>query len=275
MLTSLINACRLARIDSRLQFTARPTCLEHGVAPCINFGQAERLAIDDWNMIQPLLSSHDEAASRVRRYISFSSAPASSRRAKYQAKTGTGDSTASGGSGSILGGFVVSEWDMDKGTLNWASVTPWGRTGAVSDGLSALCRHAVAKVRHDVALENSMRLAHGASLLPPLQCIWGLFPFDLACAPAQRLAAARGFETLAEARLDPGFVNWERSVAHLGGLFPPERDSHVPRGCKQVSLFWIDLDLLLTLTLVGSTLRSCGSVHGCGPAAGRQRRLGR
>ena len=228
MAASLSAACRVSHVDSRLQFTARPLAIEHGLVPARNYAEVERLTIDDWNMIKECITQDIEPARRIRRYISFASAPAASRRAKYQAKCGASTSTSGG---TILSGFVISEWDMDKGTLHWVCLAPWGRTREVADMLSAICEHSVSQVRCDRELEDQARHQAGQAPIPQLRCVWLLSPFDHATGAAIRLGASRGFQTLHEARTDPGFVAWEESLFPLGG-FPPEREAYVPKQCR-------------------------------------------
>jgi hypothetical protein len=229
MAESLSAACRVSHIDSRLQFTARPLAIEHGLVPARNYAEVERLTIDDWNMVKSLITDDIEPTHSIRRYVSFASAPAASRRAKYQAKSGASTSTAAT---TILSGFVISEWDMEKGTLHWACLSPWGRTGEVADMLSAICEHSVAQVNKDLIQENLTRHQTGQLLLPQLRCVWVMSPFDSGTGAAVRLATSRGFETLTEARAEPGFVRWEAGMSARGGCFPPERDCHVPAQCE-------------------------------------------
>ena len=226
---SLSAACRVSHIDSRLQFTARPLAIEHGLVPARNYTQVERLAIDGWNMVKDFTTSDIEASRRIRRYVSCASAPAASRRAKYQAKTGASTSMEAT---TILSGFVMTEWDMDKGTLHWVCSAPWGRTGEVWDMVSVICEHSVAQVRLDRNLENQARLQVGQPLLPQLRCVWAMSPFDFATGAAVRISMSRGFEPLQEAREDPAFAAWEASMAPRGGCFPPEREASVPAQCE-------------------------------------------
>jgi hypothetical protein len=128
----LLNACQPGFIDARLQFTARPLCIEYGLVRGRNFAEIERLAIDDWSMVRLWITNDRPQPQNVRRYVSFASAPAASRRAKYQARSGTsvgpptaGTTTATetateartSTAPSVLYGFVVTEWDMDRGTI--------------------------------------------------------------------------------------------------------------------------------------------------------------
>jgi hypothetical protein len=113
-------------------------------------------------------------------------------------------------------------------------MAPWGRTGEVADMLSAVCVESVARVRQKLRIENQARQLAGLASLPALRCIWALSAFDFAAPAAARLWSSRGFEVLDRARLDPAFAAWERSLAHLGGCFPPERECCVPAECKSI-----------------------------------------
>ncbi len=139
---------------------------------------------------------------------------------------------------------------MDRGTIYWACMAPWGRTGEVADILSAVCEESVARVRQELRIENQGRQLAGLAPLPPLRCIWALSAFDFAAPAAARLWSSRGFDILDRARLDPTFAAWERSLAHLGGCFPPERECFVPTECKStVYLAWRRL-VLIRLVLI-------------------------
>ncbi len=240
MATSLSAACRVSHIDSQLQFIARPLAIERGLVPGRNYTEVERLTVDNWNMTRDIITDDIEASHGIRRYVSFASAPAASRRAKYQAKSGASTSSAAA---TILSGCVMSEWDMHKGTLHWACLAPWGRTGEVADMLSAICEHSVTQVRLDRNIENQARFRAGLPLLPQLRCVWVLSPFDMATGAAVRLGTSRGFETLQEARENSAFAAWEESMRPFGGCFPPERECYVPTQCE------LDLPLLCLFCL--------------------------
>ena len=136
---SLLNACRPVFVDARLQFTARPLCIEHGLVPGRNYAEVERLTIDEWTMLRLSVINDRPQPHNIRRYVSLASTPAASRRAKYQTRSGTSVGPFTAGittatetataartstAPSVLYGFVVTDWDMDRGTIYWTCLAP-------------------------------------------------------------------------------------------------------------------------------------------------------
>lgn len=266
-----LDACQPVFLDTRLQFTARPLCIERGLIPGRNYVEIELLAIDDWNTVRLSITDDQPGSQNVRHYVSFALAPAVSRQAKYKARSGksansvatailtttaTETATRAGTSTapSVLYGFVITELDMDRGTIYWACVTPWGRTGEVANMLSAVCKESVARVCQELRIENRERQLSGLTSLPPLWCIWALSAFDFATPAAARLWSSRGFDVLDRARLDPDFAAWERSLAHLGGCFPPERECVLSTACKLTIYLALECPALMHLILITKTL---------------------
>jgi len=195
---------------------------EYGVALSRTFAQAEQLTIDSWNLLTLLLTDDVERSRGLRRYVSFHAAIPSSRRGKSKAKTMTGNEA-----NPIITGFLFAEWDLRTGAVHFSAAFPWALTGDSFDAMTRTGEEVVAQIRADLGAENAARTAAGQACLPELKCVWLLSPFSKDSKAFVSLRT-RGYVSVDELRQGADWLGWEDSLVQVGGVFPPQRECHIP-----------------------------------------------
>ncbi len=229
----IFAGCKAQYFQGRLQTTARPEALEYGVALAKTFAQAEQLTIDSWNLVSRCLLDDIEPSRAIRRYVTYQNAIPSSRRGKSKAKTQTGSED-----NPIITGFILGEWDQENGTVHYVAVFPWAVTGDAFDATTRMGELTVATIRAHRERENAVLAGRGLAALPQLKCAWLLSPFSKDSKAFVSLRT-RGYVSVGEARQDPAWLEWERATNAAapegGGVFPPEREVHIPRPCESMA----------------------------------------
>lgn len=81
-LHALEARCRLVYFNTRLRTQARPEMLERGDGLATTYAQCEKLVVDGWSLLSPLMSVDVEQTRGLRRYVAVQTSTPHRRRAK-------------------------------------------------------------------------------------------------------------------------------------------------------------------------------------------------
>ncbi len=222
VLEDLKANCRQLYFNTRLRVTARPEMLERGDGLCRTFAEAEKLTIDGWNLLQPLMEVDIEREKGIRRYVAVQYSIPHRRRAKSKNEPPPEEVTER-----TVSGFMLVEYDFVTGSVYFAVVMPWALSGDAFDATTRLGDEVMNQCRADLALVNEDRARQGIAPYPPLSWNWGITPFKKESRMTQSLTR-RGFVFL-----DELIASGEMPESDLA-MFPGygKREIHVPNECK-------------------------------------------
>jgi len=218
-------SCRQLYFNTRLRVTARPEMLERGDGLCRTFAEAEKLTIDGWGLLQPLMEIDIERERGVRRYVAVQYSIPHRRRAKSKNEPPPEEVTER-----TVSGFMLVEYEFATGSVYFAVVMPWALSGDAFDATTRLGDEVMVQCRADLALMNDDRARQGFPAYPPLSWNWGITPFKKESRMTQSLTR-RGFIFL-----DELIASGEMPEEDLA-MFPGygAREIHVPKECEQSS----------------------------------------
>ncbi|GAA5884927.1 hypothetical protein JCM3774_004580 [Rhodotorula dairenensis] len=223
---SLDDRLRKIYYNVRMRMQARPEMLERGDGLATTFAQVEKLIVDGWTLLRPLLTVDVEATRGLRRYVALQTSTPHKRRAKPKP-------------GAIpkpepvvpklldpvereVSGFLLLEHQLETGAVHVAVTMPWAISGDAFDATTILLDETLRRVRLDLLRDNMLRAERSGGREPPYPdptYLWGITPFKSDSRMTQSLTR-RGFHFLEDRlREDPTF-----DVT----IFPPHRTVHVP-----------------------------------------------
>ncbi|GAA5862802.1 hypothetical protein JCM1840_002679 [Sporobolomyces johnsonii] len=219
-LESLEQRCRLVYFNTRLRTQARPEMLERADGLATTYAECEKLTVDGWSLLKPLMHVDVEASRAIRRFVGLQTSTPMKRRAKP--KPGAPPKPEPEVDENVekeVTGFVLVEHDLVKGAVFFAVVMPWAIAGDAFDATTILNDEVIKRVRSDLRQTNAMRKEQGVELYPEPWCVWGITPFKTDSRMTQSLSR-RGFaflEDYLEEHPDTDLTS-----------FPPHRQIHVP-----------------------------------------------
>ncbi|GAA5893950.1 hypothetical protein JCM6882_003136 [Rhodosporidiobolus microsporus] len=265
-LDSLENRCRLIYFNTRLRTQARPEMLERADGLATTYAQCEKLTVDGWSLLKPMLSEDVEPARNLRRYVGIQTSTPHRRRSKP--KPGAPprpEPVEEEAAEKEISGFILLEHDFEKGAIFIAVTMPWAIAGDAFDATTVLMDDVIKRVRADVHELNAAREREGFEPYPEPWCVWGITPFKADSRMTQSLSR-RGLEFLE----DYVATNPKTDLT----CFPPHREIHIPN--EFVKTFKIFIRSVTADDGIGAPPASVGGkVTGTRGAKGVKSRKGR
>ncbi|BGP41941.1 hypothetical protein JCM10449v2_005938 [Rhodotorula kratochvilovae] len=219
-LEALEARCRLVYFNTRLRTQARPEMLERGDGLATTYAQCEKLVVDGWSLLSPLMSVDVEASRGIRRYVAVQTSTPHRRRAKP--KPGAAPRPEPELEDPLekeVSGFLLVEHDLKNGATFVAVTMPWAISGDAFDATTILIDETIKRIRTDLQHDNAVRREHGEAPYPELWCLWGVTPFKADSRMTQSLSR-RSFIFLEEYMRDKPDTDLS--------IFPPTREIHIP-----------------------------------------------
>lgn len=131
-LDALEARCRLVYWNVRLRTQARPEMLERGDGLATTYAQCEKLTVDGWSLLKPMMSVDVEPTRGLRRYISLQTSTPFRRRGKPRpgAQPKPEPVEPQDPVEKEVSGFLLVEHDMRNGAIFIAVTMPWVRARA-------------------------------------------------------------------------------------------------------------------------------------------------
>ncbi|BGO93491.1 hypothetical protein NBRC10512_004714 [Rhodotorula toruloides] len=220
-LDALEARCRLVYWNTRLRTQARPEMLERGDGLATTYAQCEKLTVDGWSLLKPMMSVDVEATRGFRRYISLQTSTPHRRRAKPKpgAPPKPEPVEQQDPVEKEVSGFLLVEHDMRNGAIFIAVTMPWAISGDAFDATTILIDETIKRIKTDIRHENAIRREHRQELLPEPWCLWGVTPFKADSRMSQSLTR-RSFVFLEEYLKEHPDLDLS--------IFPPQRPIHIP-----------------------------------------------
>ncbi|BGP72162.1 hypothetical protein NBRC10513v2_005553 [Rhodotorula toruloides] len=220
-LDALEARCRLVYWNTRLRTQARPEMLERGDGLATTYAQCEKLTVDGWSLLKPMLSVDVEATRGLRRYVSLQTSTPHRRRAKPKpgAPPKPEPVEPQDPVEKEVSGFLLVEHDMRNGAIFIAVTMPWAISGDAFDATTILIDETIKRIKTDIRHENAIRREHRQELLPEPWCLWGVTPFKADSRMSQSLTR-RSFVFLEEYLKEHPDLDLS--------IFPPQRPIHIP-----------------------------------------------
>ncbi|BGP58265.1 hypothetical protein JCM8202v2_005926 [Rhodotorula sphaerocarpa] len=238
--TQLTAECRELFVTYTLGTLAVPDMIESESPLCRSFDEAEKLTVDAWSWFRPMFRPSDPK-DNVQRYLALRWVRPMSRkkRGKLKGKAHRDDLESSPeerratlapdasdpGSprreGKSLTGFILGEYERDKGILHVALTIPTG-AGEAYDATTRLMQTLLAKIAADVVVSNSERARAGLPPQPLLHTVWTMHIMKRDSRIMSRLETRRGFVPLEDFLLKFPEVGIENFPPHRPTYLPPE-----------------------------------------------------
>ncbi|GAA5857274.1 hypothetical protein JCM8547_009409 [Rhodosporidiobolus lusitaniae] len=218
-LDNLENRCRTIYWNVRLRTQARPEMLERADGLATTYAQCEKLTVDGWSLLKPLLSVDIEPTTGYRRFVGIQTSTPHRRRAKPKPGAAPKPEPEEEPVEKEVSGFLLVEHDFKTGALFIAVTMPWAIAGDAFDATTVLMDETIKRVRGDVNDVNIARAQKGLEPYPDVWCIWGITPFKADSRMTQALSR-RGLIFLEDYVV-------ERPDIDLT-IFPPHRQIHIP-----------------------------------------------
>ncbi|ORY73868.1 hypothetical protein BCR35DRAFT_314909 [Leucosporidium creatinivorum] len=186
----LTRRCREVYVNTRLRTAARPEMLERADGLATTWDEAEKMTIDQWHLLVPMLYEDIEPTRSIRRYIAYHSSTPHRRRAKPKVKVDPPPEEEH--VDKELSGFMILEHDLIHGTVYIAVVMPWAISGDSFEATTILGEQAIQRIRQDLAETNHLRAQEQLPPFPALRCSWCTTPFRMGSRMTQSLTR-RGF----------------------------------------------------------------------------------
>ncbi|GAA6054038.1 hypothetical protein JCM3770_001333 [Rhodotorula araucariae] len=212
--------CRLVYFNTRMRTQARPEMLERGDGLATTYAQCEKLVVDGWSLLSPLMHVDVEASRGIRRYVAVQTSTPHRRRAKP--KPGAAPRPEPELEDPLekeVSGFLLVEHDLENGATFIAVTMPWAISGDAFDATTILIDETIKRVRSDLRQDNAVRREHGEAPYPEPWCLWGVTPFKADSRMTQSLSR-RSFIFLEEYMRDKPDTDLS--------IFPPTREIHIP-----------------------------------------------
>lgn len=208
-LDDLIRLCRETYSTNITSGLAVPEMLEPVEGLAKTFAEVERMAIDSWVMVEPMLRIDVEPVKGIRRYIALrwsEPPPRKKNRAKSGMKHEDDESsfksppdlsapTIAVRKGKNLAGFVIGELDLSLGSLFQAIQCPWNM-GQTYEFTTVLMQTFIRRIQQDIVDANEFRLTRGLSPFPKLREAWVILFHKKTSKLVRDLVSRRGFMPL-------------------------------------------------------------------------------
>ncbi|GAA5979249.1 hypothetical protein JCM5350_006941 [Sporobolomyces pararoseus] len=198
---------------------AIPEVLERNGAIWTSYEEAKTHAYIGWKGMDPMIRYDIEPSQGIRRYLALRLCAPNLRKTTRKAdlppqrevpRTGQifkGDKE--------IVGYIIAEWDMQRGVLFLALVIPWDATGEAYDATTLLLQALCARVQRDQREENHHRSLRGQPLLPKVERVFTMLFFKTGSRMITQLTKKRGFAPIDE------YLQANPSADPLA--FPPHR----------------------------------------------------
>lgn len=132
-----IDPAKIAQLDERLRkiyynvrmrMQARPEMLERGDGLATTFAQVEKLIVDGWTLLRPLLTVDVEPTRGLRRYVALQTSTPHKRRAKPKAGAIPKSEPVTPQIDPVereISGFLLLEHELATGAVHVAVTMPW------------------------------------------------------------------------------------------------------------------------------------------------------
>lgn len=113
-----------------MRMQARPEMLERGDGLATTFAQVEKLIVDGWTLLRPLLSDDVEATRGLRRYVALQTSTPHRRRAKPKPGSAPKLEPSPARVDPVekeVSGFLLLEHELATGAVHVAVTMPWVR----------------------------------------------------------------------------------------------------------------------------------------------------
>ncbi|GAA5905204.1 uncharacterized protein JCM6883_006319 [Sporobolomyces salmoneus] len=203
---------------------AIPEVLERNGAIWTSFAEAQSHAYSGWKGMDPMIRYDIEASQGIRRYLALRLCAPNLRKTMRKAELPVPSTTPRTGQifkgEKEIVGYIIGEWDMNRGVLFLALVIPWDATGEAYDATTLLLQALCTRVQQDQRKENELRSARGDPLLPKLERVFTMIFFKTGSRMITQLTKKRGFAPIedylaANPKADPL-------------AFPPHRPIYLP-----------------------------------------------
>lgn len=127
-LASLDDQLRKIYYNVRMRMQARPEMLERGDGLATTFAQVEKLIIDGWTLLRPLLFDDVEASRGLRRYVALQTSTPHKRRAKPKPGALPKPEPVVPKVDPVerqVSGFLLLEHELATGAIHVAVTMPW------------------------------------------------------------------------------------------------------------------------------------------------------
>ncbi|PLW36703.1 hypothetical protein PCASD_08709 [Puccinia coronata f. sp. avenae] len=223
---------------------ATPETLESGLARVTTFDEIKTMYANGWKQIQPLIYEDVEASTGRRRYVGLRWTKPHPRKGPKRGGLNTGDQISTPvresemvlEPGKELSGFVLSEWDMHKGTFFIEVAMPW-QSGDALESTAGLSHKSFVEAKADRERLVNDLVRRGTNIreanlrYPPIRHLWTILFFHRETRLVQFLEKRRKFIPLQEYLLH--YPDAKRD------MFPPERDCYIPRDEQQGWNIWV------------------------------------
>ncbi|KAM0747036.1 hypothetical protein T439DRAFT_329300 [Meredithblackwellia eburnea MCA 4105] len=182
---------------------ATPDMLEPGTALARNFEEVQKMAVDSWTMVEPLLREDIEDERGTRRYVGIRWSTPPPRKKKggddVKEEEPEHDLTKLIRNGKTLASFVLAELDLPLGSLCINIQTPWN-TGETFNATTVLMQNLLRRLDFDIVELNSLRDAVSPPLphLSRVKQAWIMMFFKKDSRLYRDLISRRGFYDIDE-----------------------------------------------------------------------------
>ncbi|KAM0748144.1 hypothetical protein T439DRAFT_75196 [Meredithblackwellia eburnea MCA 4105] len=199
----LVGACRDLYTHNMYAGLATPEILEPVTALAKTFDEVQKLTMDSWTVIEPMLREDVESTQSIRRYVALRwSTPTPRKKNKLAASEPKATVSSDEDDGSVvvrkgknLAGFVIAEMDLTTGSLFLAASTPWA-TGETYDATTILMQNLLRRIEADLSGLNAQRKLRRQAQYPELDNAWLMMFFKKDSRLMSHLENRRGFQLL-------------------------------------------------------------------------------
>ncbi|KAK4058020.1 hypothetical protein OIO90_000759 [Microbotryomycetes sp. JL221] len=196
-----------------------PEVLEQQHSIAKSYEEVAVMAMRGWQGLEPLIRHNPEPSLNRRRYLAIRLCAPNPRKAVSAHAELPQPSGVVLRAGKEVAGFVISEWDMDLGSVFLAVVVPWAM-GEVYDATTILIQKMFQHIDEDRDRLSQERVDNGLPPLPFVDQTWTMMFFKRDSRMIQHLSKKRGFMYLEDyMKLYPD-TNRDQ--------FPPTRRIYLP-----------------------------------------------
>ncbi|KAA1072494.1 hypothetical protein PGT21_001940 [Puccinia graminis f. sp. tritici] len=233
-LDTLVGQLRELVKHSLYAALATPEILESGLARVSKFDDIKTMYANGWKQIQPLIHEDVETSTGKRRYVGLRWTKPHPRKGPKRGANNTCDQVSPSvregelllEPGKELSGFVLSEWDMHRGTFFVSVAMPW-QSGDALESTAGLAHKSLIEAKADREqlvddlVNRGMNRREANLRYPPIRHLWTILFFHRETRLVQFLEKRRKFMPLEDYLSQ--YPDAQRD------MFPPERDCYVPR----------------------------------------------
>ncbi|KAM0793262.1 hypothetical protein ACM66B_000724 [Microbotryomycetes sp. NB124-2] len=219
-LESVSSVCGKIFANTMFASLCIPEVLEQQHSIAKTYDEVAMMAMRGWQGLSPLLRHDTQRASNIRRYLAIRSCAPNPRKAKDSAPP---PPVPPGAvvlrENKEVAGFVISEWDMDHGSVFLSVVVPWAM-GEVYDATTILIQRMFRHISEDRDRMSRERQQNGLPPLAEVNETWTMMFFKRDSRMIQHLTKKRGFMFLED---------YVKAYPETDVLrFPPTRPIYLP-----------------------------------------------